>query len=61
MTKVKQPIETSDIDDEFMREYEDMCKSMEHRQINDFYEAQRHTKCHEGRYPHKDRAKQTMY
>ena len=42
MTKVKRPIETSDIDDEFMREYDDMCKSMEHRQINDFYEARRH-------------------
>ena len=42
MTKVKQPIETHDIDDEFMREYDDMCKSMEYRQINDYYEAQRH-------------------
>ena len=34
MTKVKQPIETSDIDDEFTREYDDMCKSMEYREIN---------------------------
>ena len=42
MTKVKQPIETSDIDDEFMREYDDMCKSMEYIQINDYYEARRH-------------------
>ena len=42
MTKVKQPIETSDIDDEFMREYDDMHKSMEYRQINDYYEAWRH-------------------
>ena len=42
MTKVKQPIETSDIDDEFMREYDDMHKSMEYRQINDYYEARRH-------------------
>ena len=41
-TKVKRPIETSDIDDEFMREYDDMCKSMEYRQINDYYEARRH-------------------
>ena len=41
-TKVKRPIETRDIDDEFMREYDDMCKSMEYRQINDYYEAQRH-------------------
>ena len=36
MTKVKWPIETSDIDDEVMREYDDMRKSMEDRQINDF-------------------------
>ena len=42
MTKVKRLIETSDIDDEFMREYDDMHKSMEYRQINDYYEAQRH-------------------
>ena len=42
MTKVKWPIETSDVDNEFMREYDDMCKSMEDRQINDFYEARRH-------------------
>ena len=41
-TKVKQPIETSDIDNEFMRGYNDMCKSMEYRQINDYYESQRH-------------------
>ena len=41
-TKVKWPIETSDIDDEFMREYDDMHKSMEYRQINDYYEARRH-------------------
>ena len=42
MTKVKQPIETSVIDDEFMREYDDMYKSMEYREINDYYKAQRH-------------------
>ena len=42
MTKVKWPIETSDIDDEFMREYDDMHKLMEYRQINDYYESQRH-------------------
>ena len=35
-------IETSDIDDEFMREYDDMHKSMGYRQINDYYEAWRH-------------------
>ena len=41
MTKVKRPIETSDVDNDFMREYDSMCKSMEDRQINDFYEAWR--------------------
>ena len=40
--KVKWPIETSDIDNDFMREYDNMCKSMEDRQINYFYEARRH-------------------
>ena len=42
MTKVKWPIETSDVDNDFIREYDSMCKSMEDRQINDFYEARRH-------------------
>ena len=42
MTKVKRPIETSDVDNDFMREYDNLCKSMEDRQINDYYEAQRH-------------------
>ena len=42
MTKVKRPIETSDVDNEFMREYDSMHKSMEDRQINDYYEARRH-------------------
>ena len=41
-TKVKWPIETSDVDNDFMREYDSMRKSMEDRQINDFYKAQRH-------------------
>ena len=41
-TKVKWPTETSDIDDEFMREYDDMRKLMEYRQINDYYKARRH-------------------
>ena len=41
-TKVKWSIETNDIDNDFMREYDNMRKSMEDRQINDFYEAQRH-------------------
>ena len=42
MTKVKWSIETSDVGNDFMREYENMHKSMEDRQINDFYEAWRH-------------------
>ena len=41
-TKVKWLIETSDVDNEFMREYDNMRKPMEGRHINDFYEAQRH-------------------
>ena len=41
-TKEKRPIETKDIDDDFMREYYEMYKSMEHKQIHDYYEAQRH-------------------
>ena len=40
--RVKRPIDTNDIDDEFMREYDDMHKLMEYRQVNDYYEAQRH-------------------
>ena len=42
MTKVKWSIETSDVGNDFMREYENMRKSMKDRQINDFYEARRH-------------------
>ena len=41
-TKEKRPIETKDIDDDFMREYYEMYKSMEYKQIRDYYEAQRH-------------------
>ena len=41
-TKVKRPIETSDIDDDFMRQYNEMHKLMEYKQIYDFYEARRH-------------------
>ena len=40
--RVKWPIEANHIDDEFMREYDDMHKSMEYRQVNDYYKAQRH-------------------
>ena len=42
MTKVKWSTETSDVSNDFMREYDNMRKSMEDRQINDFYEARRH-------------------
>ena len=42
MTKVKWSTETSDVGNDFMREYDNMRKSMEDRQINDFYEARRH-------------------
>ena len=42
MTKVKWSTETNDIDNDFIREYDKMCKLMEDRQINDFYEARRH-------------------
>ena len=41
-TKVKWSIETNDIDNDFLREYDEMCKSMEDWQINDLYEVQRH-------------------
>ena len=41
-TKAKWSIETSDVGNDFMREYDNMRKSMEDRQINDFYEARRH-------------------
>ena len=41
-TKVKWSIEKNDIDDRFLRDYDNMHKSMEDRQITDFYEAQRH-------------------
>ena len=58
MTKVKWSIETSDVDNEFMREYDNMHKSMEDRQINDFYKAQRHIQSTMmGDDPSKDRAK----
>ena len=42
LTKEKRLIETKDIDDDFMREYYEMYKSMEHKQIRDYYEAWRH-------------------
>ena len=42
MTKVKWSIEANDVDNDFLRNYENMHKLMEERQINDFYEARRH-------------------
>ena len=42
LTKEKRPIETKDIDDDFMRKYDEMYKSMEYKQTSDYYEAQRH-------------------
>ena len=42
MTKVKWSTETNDIDNRFLREYDNMCKLMEDRQITDYYQAQRH-------------------
>ena len=41
-TRVKWSTETNDIDNRFLRDYDNMHKSMGDRQINDFYEAQRH-------------------
>ena len=42
MTKVKWSTETNDIDNRFLREYDNMCRMMEDRQITDYYQAQRH-------------------
>ena len=39
LIKDKRPIETGDIDDDFMREYDEMHKSMEYKQIYDYYDA----------------------
>ena len=41
-TKEKRPIETKNIDDDFMRKYDEIYKSMEYKQTRDYYEAQRH-------------------
>ena len=42
LTKEKRPMETKDTDDDFMRKYDEMYKSMEYKQISDYYEARRH-------------------
>ena len=41
LTVEKRPIDTKDIDDEFMRKYDEMYKSMEYKQTSDYYEAWR--------------------
>ena len=41
-TKEKRPIETRDINDDFMRGFDKMHKSMENKQIYDYYKARRH-------------------
>ena len=38
----KRPIDMKDIDDDFMRKYDEMYKSMQYKQTSDYYEAQRH-------------------
>ena len=42
MTKVKWSTETNDIDNRILREYDNICRMMEDRQITDYYQAQRH-------------------
>ena len=42
MTKVRWSTETNDIDNRFLREYDNMRKLMEDRQTTDYYAAQRH-------------------
>ena len=41
ITKIKRPIEPSDVGNDLMREYDRMHRSMEDRQITDYYEAWR--------------------
>ena len=41
-TVEKRPIDTKDIDDDFMRKYDEMYKLMQYKQTHDYYEAQRH-------------------
>ena len=42
LTKEKRPIETKDIDEDIMREYDEMYKLMEYKQTHDYHEARRH-------------------
>ena len=41
-TVEKRPIDTKDIDDDFMRKYDEMYKSMQYNQTHDYYETRRH-------------------
>ena len=41
-TVEKRPIDTKDIDDDFMRKYDEMYKLMQYKQTHDYYEAWRH-------------------
>ena len=42
LTTEKRPIETKDIDDDFMRKYDEMYKLMQYKQTRDYNEARRH-------------------
>ena len=42
LTVEKRPIDTKVIDDDFMRKYDEMYKSMEYKQTSNYYEAWRH-------------------
>ena len=42
LTTEKRPIETKDIDDDFMRKYDEMYKLMQYKQTHDYNEARRH-------------------
>ena len=42
LTIEKRSIDTKDIDDDFMRKYDEMYKSMQYKQTHDYYEARRH-------------------
>ena len=42
LTIEKRPIDTKDIDDDFMRKYDEMYKSMQYKQTHDYYEARSH-------------------
>ena len=41
MTKSKWSIDTNEIDSRFLRDYDNMCRQMEDRQIDEYYKAQR--------------------